>query len=60
MHVHRKTDHGKVTWVFRAAHDGCQFFGEFFQLSYNPFLIDHTSGDSGHSLQPQPCIEGPL
>jgi hypothetical protein len=25
MHVHRKTNHGKVTWVFQAAHDGCQF-----------------------------------
>ncbi|KIM83577.1 hypothetical protein PILCRDRAFT_782995 [Piloderma croceum F 1598] len=25
MHVHRKTDHGKVTWVFQASHDGCEF-----------------------------------
>jgi hypothetical protein len=60
MHVHRKTDHGKVTWGFQAAHDGCEFFGEFFELSYNLFLIDHTSDDPGHSPQPQPCIEGPL
>ena len=30
MHVHRKTDHGKVTWVFQASHDACQFMGESF------------------------------
>ena len=32
MHVHRKTDHGKVTWVFQAAHHECQFFGELFSV----------------------------
>jgi hypothetical protein len=35
MHVHRKTDHGKVTWVFQASH-GCEFMGELLQeYQYN-------------------------
>ena len=35
MHVHRKTDHGKVTWAFQASH-GCEFMGELLQeYQYN-------------------------
>lgn len=35
MHVHCKTQNGKVTWVFQVGHDGCSFLGEWM----NPFFF---------------------
>src|SRR5882724_8142960 len=40
MHVQRKTDHHKVTWVFQATHDGCQFIGGFLELFIIILLSD--------------------
>jgi hypothetical protein len=42
MHVRRKTHQFKVTWVFQAAHEGCDFIGEF-SLSESAIFSECTS-----------------
>jgi hypothetical protein len=42
MHVRRKTHQFKVTWVFQAAHEGCNFIGEF-SLSESAISPEYTS-----------------
>jgi hypothetical protein len=43
MHVRRKTHQFKVTWVFQAAHEGCDFIRGFFLRNPRSFLNAHPS-----------------